>query len=101
MYHLKRKPRNNYILRHANEVRSGSSSMSAVTLMLSPLLLGLCSRQCAKAVQVRTWIYSLAECIFILERYFTSKSFTALREAFSKENPDKEVPITITLINTN
>jgi hypothetical protein len=30
--------------------------------------------------------------VFILEHYITSKSFAAVREAFSNAYPDKEVP---------
>jgi hypothetical protein len=30
--------------------------------------------------------------VFILEHYFTSKSFAVVREAFSNAYPDKEVP---------
>jgi hypothetical protein len=30
--------------------------------------------------------------VFILEHYFASKSFAAVREAFSNAYPDKEVP---------
>jgi hypothetical protein len=30
--------------------------------------------------------------VFILENYFASKSFAAVREAFSNAYPDKEVP---------
>jgi hypothetical protein len=30
--------------------------------------------------------------VFILEHYFASKSFAAVREAFSNEYPDKGVP---------
>jgi hypothetical protein len=30
--------------------------------------------------------------VFILEHYFASKSFGAIREAFSNAYPDKEVP---------
>jgi hypothetical protein len=37
-------------------------------------------------------VYSLAERVFILEYYFTSKSFAAVREAFSNAYPDKELP---------
>jgi hypothetical protein len=37
-------------------------------------------------------VYSKAERVFILEHYFTSKSFAAVREAFSNAYPDKEVP---------
>jgi hypothetical protein len=36
-------------------------------------------------------VYS-RECVFILEHYFASKSFAAVREAFSNVYPDKEVP---------
>jgi hypothetical protein len=34
-------------------------------------------------------VYS--ECVFILKNYFASKSFAAVREAFSNANPDKEL----------
>jgi hypothetical protein len=37
-------------------------------------------------------VYSRAEHVFILEHYFASKSFAAVREAFSNAYPDKEVP---------
>jgi hypothetical protein len=37
-------------------------------------------------------VYSRAERVFILENYFTSKLFAAVREAFSDVYPDKEVP---------
>jgi hypothetical protein len=37
-------------------------------------------------------VYSRAERVFILEHYFASKSFAAVREAFSNAHPDKEVP---------
>jgi hypothetical protein len=30
--------------------------------------------------------------VFILEYYFASKSFAAVREAFSNAYPDKEIP---------
>jgi acyl carrier protein phosphodiesterase len=32
------------------------------------------------------------ECVFILEHFFASKSFDAVREAFSNAYPDKELP---------
>jgi hypothetical protein len=35
---------------------------------------------------------SRAESVFILEYYFTSLSFDAVREAFSNAYPDNEVP---------
>jgi hypothetical protein len=37
-------------------------------------------------------VCSRAERMFILEHYFESKSFAAVREAFSNAYPDKEVP---------
>jgi hypothetical protein len=37
-------------------------------------------------------VYSLAERVFIPEHYFASKSFAAVREAFSSAYPDKKVP---------
>jgi hypothetical protein len=36
-------------------------------------------------------VYSRAECVFILEHYFTSKLFAAIREAFHNAYPDKEI----------
>jgi hypothetical protein len=36
-------------------------------------------------------VYSRAERVFILEHYFASKSFAAVREAFSNAYSDKEV----------
>jgi hypothetical protein len=37
-------------------------------------------------------VYSRAERVFILEHYFASKSFTAVRKAFSNVCSDKEIP---------
>jgi hypothetical protein len=37
-------------------------------------------------------VYSRAERVYIFEHYLASKSFAALREAFSNVYPDKEVP---------
>jgi hypothetical protein len=37
-------------------------------------------------------VYSRAKCVIILEHYFASKSSSAVREAFSNEYPDKEIP---------
>jgi hypothetical protein len=37
-------------------------------------------------------VYLRAERVFILEHYFASKLFAAVREAFSDAYPDKEVP---------
>jgi hypothetical protein len=37
-------------------------------------------------------VYSRAERVLILEHYFASQSFSAVREAFSNAYPDKEVP---------
>jgi hypothetical protein len=41
---------------------------------------------------VRNMGYSQQERVFILERYFASKSFIAVREAFHRVYPEKEVP---------
>jgi hypothetical protein len=57
----------------------------------SPLILGLCSRQLRKSCSDANMEYSRAERVFILEHYFASKSFAAVREAFSNAYPDKEV----------
>jgi hypothetical protein len=37
-------------------------------------------------------VYSRAERVFIVEHYFASKSFAAVREAFSNACPDKGPP---------
>jgi hypothetical protein len=37
-------------------------------------------------------VYSRAELVPIFEHYFGSKSFAAVREAFSNAYPNKEVP---------
>jgi hypothetical protein len=37
-------------------------------------------------------VYSRAERVFILEHYLVSKSFAAVREAFSSAYPGKKVP---------
>jgi hypothetical protein len=42
-------------------------------------------------------VYSRVERVFILENYFASKSFAAVREAFSNAYPVKEVPNKITI----
>jgi hypothetical protein len=37
-------------------------------------------------------VYPRAECLIILEHYFASKSFAAVREAFSNAHSDSELP---------
>jgi hypothetical protein len=58
----------------------------------STWLLGRCSRQVRKSCADANMVYSRAERVFILEHYFASKSFSAVRETFSNAYPDKEVP---------
>jgi hypothetical protein len=58
----------------------------------SPLLLGRWSRHLRKRCAGANMVYSRAECVFILEYYFASKSFAAVHESFSNAYPDKEVP---------
>jgi hypothetical protein len=49
--------------------------------------MGRCSRKsCAGA----NMVYSRAERVFILEHYFVSISFAAVREAFNNAYPDKD-----------
>jgi hypothetical protein len=50
---------------------------------MSPWLLGRCA--------AANMMYSHAERMFVLEHYFTSKSFAAFREVFSSAYPDKGV----------
>jgi hypothetical protein len=56
------------------------------------LLLGRCSRQLRESCAGANTVYSRAERVFILEHYFASKSFAAVREEFSNAYPDKEAP---------
>jgi hypothetical protein len=55
-------------------------------------LLGRCSSQLRKSCTEVNTVYSRAERVFILERHSTSKSFTAVREAFIDVYSCKEVP---------
>jgi hypothetical protein len=56
-----------------------------------PWLLGRYSLQLRKSCAVANMVYSRSERVLILEHYFTSKSFAAVREAFSNAYPDKEL----------
>jgi hypothetical protein len=58
----------------------------------SPWLLGRCIRQLCNSCASANMVYSRAECVIIHERYFASKSFAAVCEAFSIVYPDNEVP---------
>jgi hypothetical protein len=58
-----------------------------VTLIARPLLPPLAQKLCSANM-----VYSRAERVFIIEHHFASKSFAAVREAFSNAYPDKEVP---------
>jgi hypothetical protein len=59
---------------------------------ISPWLLGRCSHQLRKSCAGAKKVYSRAECVFILEHNFVSKSFAAVREEFNNVYPDKKVP---------
>jgi hypothetical protein len=59
---------------------------------MSPLLLGRCSRQLRKSCAFANMVYSRAERVFILEHYFSKKSFAAVCEVFINAYHDKEVP---------
>jgi hypothetical protein len=56
----------------------------------SPWLLGHCSRHLRKSCADANIIYSRAERVFIVEYYFASKSFAAVREALNNVYRDKE-----------
>jgi hypothetical protein len=55
----------------------------------SPWLLNLCSRQMRKCCARANKTHSRTERVFILEHYFASKSFAAVREALSRAYSDK------------
>jgi hypothetical protein len=63
----------------------------------SPWLLGRFSRQMRKSCTGVIMVFSRAEPVSILEHYFASKSFEAVREAFSNVYNDEEVPNKITI----
>jgi hypothetical protein len=56
------------------------------------LLLGRCWRPLSENCACANTVYSRAEHVYVLEHYFASKNFAAVREAFSSLYPDKEVP---------
>jgi hypothetical protein len=96
---IKSQPKNNHVQRYKNEIISKSTPHvidflnTPVTLeSRSPWFLGRCSRQLRKICAGANVMYSQAERVFIFEHYFASKSFTAVREAFSNAYSDKEVP---------
>jgi hypothetical protein len=57
-----------------------------VTLAARPLRMPVAQKLCGYE-----HAYSRVECVFIVEHYFASKSFAAVREAISSVYPDKEV----------
>jgi hypothetical protein len=59
-----------------------SNTRVKVTLVARPL---------RKSSASANMVYSRAERVFILQHHFASKSFAAVREAFSCTHPDKEV----------
>jgi hypothetical protein len=63
----------------------------------SPWLLGRCSRHLREGCASANMVYSRAERMFILEHYFASKSFAAVREAFINAYSDRKVPYKITI----
>jgi hypothetical protein len=63
----------------------------------SPWLLGRCPSQMCRSSTGVNMVYSRAEQVFIFEHFFASKSFAAVREAFSNAYPDKDVPNKITI----
>jgi hypothetical protein len=97
---FKTQSNNNHVPRNKDEIKAGlppcnrlSQRTSHVTLeSRSPWLLRRCSRQLSKNCADANMVYSRAEHLFILEHYFATKSCVAVREAFSNECPEKEVP---------
>jgi hypothetical protein len=84
-----------YRMHHLNATKQQAGPLPSSSMTLesrSPLLLGHCSRQLHKSCTGADMVYSRAECVFILEHYFTSQSFAAVYEAFSNAYADKEVP---------
>jgi hypothetical protein len=59
---------------------------------LQPWLLGCCLCHLCKSCAVANIVYSRVGCVFIIEHYFASKSFAAVREALTSVYSDKELP---------
>jgi hypothetical protein len=57
----------------------------------SPRLLGRYSRQLIRNCTGAKMVYSRAEIVFIIERYFASKLFAAVYEAFTYSYSDNEI----------
>jgi hypothetical protein len=86
---FKTQPNNNHIFGTKIKQEAGKLLTSPldtrvkVTLVARPLLTPVAPKLCSR---------KHGERLIILEHYFTSKSFAAVREAFSSAYPDKEVP---------
>jgi hypothetical protein len=95
---FKTRPNNSHIPQYKYEIRSkstpytGSSSLPHDTQSREPWLLSHCSSQLHLSCAGTNIVYSQTECVFILEHYFASKLFAAVREAFSNVYPVNEVP---------
>jgi hypothetical protein len=68
-----------------------SPNFSIILETRSSCLLGRCSRQLRKTISGVKMANSRAECMSILEYYFSCKSFAGVRDAFSSSFPDREV----------
>jgi hypothetical protein len=80
---FKMQPNNNHV--------QDSPSLPLTFKSRSPWLLGRSSRQLRKICADANMVYSRGERVFTPEHYLASKSFAAVREAFSNACPDKEV----------
>lgn len=58
-----------------------------ISLVARPLLTKVAQKLC----RCEHWVFTSRKCV-ILERYFASKSFAVVREAFTNACPDNEVP---------
>jgi hypothetical protein len=93
-------PNYNHVLRYKVKSEEGLTPCSRLSQTppwhsespRSPWVLGRCSRQLRKSCAGESMVYSRAECVFILGHNSASKSFAAVREAFSNAYPGKEVP---------
>jgi hypothetical protein len=89
---FKTQPNNNYVLWYNNETTSWSTNDSRDAGVKIIWLLGRCARQVRKRYAGTNMVNLWAECVFIHERYFPSKSSAAVRETFSDAYRDREVP---------
>jgi hypothetical protein len=92
--HLKRRPPKQWYYCTKVKSEAGWSTCNRISLpwhSRSHFLLGRCSLRLRKSHMDAYIVYSWAEQVSVLEYYFASKSFVAVRKAFSNTYREKEI----------